>query len=221
MFYCMVSCTAAIDSYTVRLLGDTAGFTLTFSVPVNITSATCFMNKLWLANSENTSDSLFTTYRPLYSGLCIATDDPYVIGAYLDPRDFRPSLDYVGRLATLYILSVPDQEVNFLPDSSLLPIQNPLQASALTLNSDPIVEYFDVDFNTNRVILHFTDYMDVSTLQSDQLTLVNTESGLMLTLDLTSEPVGLIDQIVRTACITISSDEADTLHVTEKRVEGE
>lgn len=207
----MFSCTAAIDSYTVRLLGDTAGFTMTFSTLINITSAPCFMNKLWLANSDNTSDPLFTTYRPLYTGRCVANDDPYVVDAYLDTRDFRPSLDYVGRLATLYILSVPDQEVDFLPDTSLLPIPNPLQASGLTLNTDPIVEHVDVDFNTNRVLLHFTDYMDVSTLQSDQLTLLNTDTGLMLTLDVTSVPVGLTDLIVRTVCITLSSEETDSL----------
>ena len=183
---------------------------MTFSDIPDI-SMNCFMNKLWLANGDNTSDPLFTTFRPLHPGLCVATDNPYVVDVYLDRRDYRSSLDYVGSLATLYILSIPDQEVNFLPGTSLLPIRNPLWASGLTLNSEPRMESFDVDFNTNRVILHFTDYMDISTLQSNQLTLVNPESGLMLTLESTSVPVNPTDQIVRTACITISSAEVDTL----------
>lgn len=105
------------------------------------------------------------------------------------------------------LLSVPGMELDFLPLVPLLPIRTPIGARDLTLNLEPRMESFDVDHNTNRVLLHFTDYVDVFTFDPTELILINPENGTILGLSNDSIPVGLDDQLVRTICISLGSDD--------------
>ena len=188
----------------MQLLGDTAEFTITFSSPVTLTSNECFLNKLFLASNTNTSDQSFTLYQPLYPGLCQATNVSNIILAYLDPRDFRPTLAFFEAVETLNILSVPNMELEFLPLLPLLPILEPLRASALQPHLEPRMESFDIDHNTNRVILHFTDYMDLDTLNASELVLTDPASGNMLFIN--ASFVEADDVLVRTVCITLDNE---------------
>lgn len=197
-------------SYTVRLLGDTAEFVFTFSAAVNITSSRCFFDKLLLGNDA--MDNFFRAYQPLYPGICQTTDVSSVVMAILDPRDFRPTLEFFSSIQTLNILSVPRMELYFLPLIPLLPIRSPLRASELVHNPQPRMLSFDVDYNTSQVVLHFNDYMDVSSLQPTQLTLIDPVSGNRLTLGVnTVASVGLDDQLVRTICVTVDSESVASL----------
>lgn len=191
----------------MQLLGDTAEFLVIFSSPVTLTSSRCFFDKLLLANSNDTSDPLFLTYQPLYAGLCEATNASNVVLAYLDRRDYRPTLDFYASVDSVNLLSVPSMELDFLPLVPLLPIRTPIGASELMLNLEPRVESFDVDYNTNRVLVHFTDYMDAFTFDPTELILINPENGTRLALSNESIPVGLDDQLVRTICITLDSED--------------
>ena len=200
-----------MERFVVQLLGDTAEFTITFSSPVILTSNECFFNKLFLASNANTSDESLTLYQPLYPGLCQATNVSNIILAYLDPRDFRPTLAFFEAVETLNVLSVPDMELGFLPLLPLLPIQEPLGASALQPHLEPRMESFDVDHNTNRLILHFTDYMDLDTLNPSELVLTDPVSGNMLLINASSVEVRADDVLVRTVCITLDSEHLDAL----------
>ena len=182
-----------------------------FSSPVTLTSNRCFFDKLQLANSANSSDIFFTTYQPLYPGICRATNDSSMVLAYLDPRDFRPTLSFFTSIDSVNLLSVPDMELSFLPLVPLLPIRDPLGASGLTLNLEPRMESFDVDHNTNRVILHFTDYVDLATFEPSLLVLTDPLSGNALSLSADSAARGLGDDIVRTVCVTLEDDDLEAL----------
>lgn len=131
--------------------------------------------------------------------------------AFLDPRDFRPTLRFFRSVNSLNLLSVPDMELDFLPLVPLLPIREPLQATTLTLNQQPRMESFDVDYNTNRVLLHFTDYMNLATFDPTQLVLTNPRNGIVHVLSNNSIPSDFDDQLVRTICITLNSADVETL----------
>lgn len=195
----------------MQLLGDTAEFVVIFSSPVNLTSSQCFFDKLLFANSNDTSDDSLVTYQPLYPGICRYSNASNVLLAYLDPRDFRPTLSFFTSIDSVNLLSGAGMELEFLPLVPLLPIRQPLGATSLALHLAPVVESFDVDYNTNRVLLHFTDYMDAFTFEPTQLTLTNPENGTSLALSNVSIPVGLDDQFVRTICITLDSEDIDSL----------
>jgi hypothetical protein len=201
----------AIDEYMVELLGDTAEFLVIFSSPVTLTSRECFFDKLLLVSSNDTSDDTYFTYQPLYPGLCLPTNASNVVRAYLDPRDYRPTLSFFETIDSINLLSVTGMELGFLPLVPLLPILVPIGASALTLHFEPRVESFDVDFNTDRLLLHFTDYMDVITLDPTELTLTNPGNGSRLTLSPNSSIVELNDQLVRTVCIILSDEDVASL----------
>ena len=197
----------------VQLLGDTAEFLIIFSSPVTLTSSQCFFNKLLLASSNNTSDDPFFTYQPLYPGLCQSTNISNIILAYLDPRDYRPTLGFFGSINSLNLLSVPGMELEFLPLVPLLPIRTPIRAGELTLNLEPRVVSFDIDHNTNRVLLHFTDYMNVSTFDPTELILTNPENATSFALNSSSVPMAVNDPTVRTICITLSDEDMASLWV--------
>lgn len=203
---------AALESFSVQLQRDTAVFTFYFSAPLTLNGTRCFFDKLKIANTDNTSSELYTEFQPLYPGLCQDTTESNGVVAYLDPRDFRLSLNLFMRVDTINLLSVPSMEIDFLPFISLLPITESLRASSLILNLEPRINSFDVDFNTNRVILHFTDYMDISTFASQQLVLVNPSGNDARTLTPMSRPVGIADDHVRTVCVTLSDEDLAALN---------
>ncbi len=198
---------AVLQRFSVQLLGDTAQVNFTFSTPQNLNNTRCFFDKLIISNSDNTSLPTYDSYQPLYPGLCWDTYNSYTVMAFLDPRDFRPSLEFFGNIDNLFFQPVPGMEINFLPRVSLLPFEDPLQASALTLNLNPRMESFDVDFNTNRILFHFTDYVDLLTFESIALTLTDPTNSTSYQLSNYSVPEMFEDNFVRTICILI--DEAD------------
>jgi len=194
-------------------MGDTAEFSFTFSSPITLNSTRCFFDKLILVNTLSTSSEPSNRYQPLYPGLCLDTRSSNNIVAYLDPRDFRLSLNFFMTVDTINLMSVSGQEVNFLPYDSLFPLVEPLGARALQLNSDPRAFSFDIDFNRGRLLLHFSDYMDLSSLNASQLVLVDVVSGATHTLNTNSRPNRVRDEDhVRTICITMSVEDVEALH---------
>lgn len=189
------------------MIGDTAQFTLNFSAPLTLNATRCFFHKLTIVNSANTSSNSYSMYQPLYPGLCRDTVDSNIVIAYLDPRDFRLSLNFFSNVNTVNLISVSDLEIDFLPFVSLYPITDAIVASSLVLNRDVRMFSFDVDWNSNRVILHFSDYMDFSSFESDQLVLIDPVSGSTHTLSGNSIPVWSADNIVRTICVTLSVED--------------
>lgn len=49
----------AIESYTVRLLGDTAEFVMVFSSAVTLTPNQCFFDKLLFADSNDSPNNVY------------------------------------------------------------------------------------------------------------------------------------------------------------------
>lgn len=202
---------AAIDRFSVFLLGDTAEFTFRFSAPLTINGTRCFLDKLKIANTYNMSSEVYAEYQPLYPGLCRDVNDSHEIVAFLDPRDYRLSLDFFMRVETINLLSVPGLEIDFIPFIALLPITNPMRASTLVLNMNPAAISFDVDFNANRVVLHFSDYMDITTFQSQELVIVDTYTNNEQTLTPLSRPGPVLDNHVRTICVMLSAEDVAAL----------
>lgn len=190
----------------VQLQGDTAQFNFSFSAPLTLNGTRCFLDKFKIVSSDATSE-----FQPLYPGLCQDTNNSNTVVAFLDPRDFRLSLNFFTSIDMLRLVTVPGMEIDFIPLVSLLPITNPMTASALIHNSAPRLFSFDVDFNAMRVLLHFTDYMNISSFESQQLVLVNRDTGVTRPLSFTSRPMNISNNHVRTICVTLDNQDAAAL----------
>ena len=197
--------------YSVQLLGDTAQVNFTFSSPQTLNNTRCFFDKLILFNGESTISPTFTSYQPLYPGLCQDTVDSYQVIGFMDPRDFRPSLPFFNNIDGLFIQLVPGMEIDFLPRVSLFPINGSLPASELRFNLDISVESFDVDWNANRVVLHFTDYVDLLSFDSMELTLTDPVNGNSYTLSNYSMPEMPGDNLIRTVCVVLGERDLERL----------
>lgn len=192
----------------MQLLGDTAEFTFNFSAPLTLNATRCFLDKLIIVSSDNDSSP---SYQPLYPGLCQDMNNSNVVVAYLDPRDFRPSLNLFRVVNTVNILTLPGMEFDFIPLVDLMPISIPLRASELTLNLEPRMDSFDIDYNTNRIILHFTDYMDLSTFQPSQFYPINPLNGQFYQFNMTTVSLSSVENPLRTICFFIGTEDVAIL----------
>ena len=197
----------------MALEGDTAEFTFQMSAPITLDNTRCFLETLKLTNTFNTSSENYTEYQPVYPGFCPDVNESTNVVAYLDPRDFTLSLPFFMSAETLFLLPTPGRDLDFIPFMSLLPFTDPLQVGRLVLNMDPRLISFDVDRSRNRVLLHFTDYMDINTVRPEELTFVD-PFDTNRTYSLTGgsvDPVNVDSDHVRTVCLSLSAEDSERL----------
>lgn len=171
------------------------------------------MNKLSFISSNNRSSPSALLYTPFYPGTCVEADSSRSITAYLNPRDFPSSLNFFLTLNMMFILSVPSLEQNFVPDFNLYSIRDPLMASELRRNAeDPRISSFDVDLKSQRILLHFSDFVNISTFSISEFSLISVQNSTSVTLVsswLMAAESG--SSFVRTICIRISDMDFEAM----------
>ena len=106
-----------------------------------------------------------------------------------------------------YIRTVNGMEMNFLPSVDVAPLQTPLLARQQRASVEaPSMLGFDVDLNTNLLLMHFAGVMELSSLDMTVFTL-RASQGRNFTLTATSRPIGVLANLVRTVCVTLSAED--------------
>ena len=145
-----------------------------------------------------------------------------MIRADLDPRDYVRALRlgiFVTSASTSRLLTVDGMESDFLPSLDLVPVEGtPLPAAAFTSHTDtPNLASFDLDWSDTNILLllHFSDIMDISTYDAEEITL---SDGAAASYQLTelSRPIGVEFNLVKTVCVTIS--RADTANMQQRGI---
>lgn len=140
--------------------------------------------------------------------------------ADLDPRDFVEALErgIFLSLSSTFLTTVAGSEMGFLPSVDVQPIRSQLQAVTFVENTDtPSLFAFDIDLESERMYLHFTDVMDMSSFRSTEFTLHNTIEETSYTLSQDSRPEGVEENLVKTICVTLD-DTRDLPRLTEMSI---
>lgn len=202
-----------VNTFSVAQQSDSIEITLTLSEPVTINTTTpCFVDKLLFLSAPSTTNVL----APSYPGSCRASAGNTAV-ADMDPRDYSRALQagiFLDEISTFMAIR-EGAESDFLPSVDFIPVLEiaPLAASNHSGHVDPpSLLAFDVDWQQRLILLHFTDLMDLTNFDADQLILSNPESQQFYMLSRESTPRSSEpSSFVKTVCVTIADNDATAL----------
>ena len=192
--------------------------TFSLSSPYDHDNLGCFLNKLTFTNLADPTDPLFRWYSPRYPGTCVQNPQGLVV-VTIDNRDYGGLLE--NSLLTgsqIYVSTNENVENDFAPPLGIVPItiDDPLLVSTFTpSDTSPVqVVEFDFDVASNQLIIHFNNFIVLSSLEINQLTLSRMSDDGLSRVEhtlLNSVPSTTTNQFIMSLCLSLSAEDIGAL----------